>query len=157
MRGHRRHLPTGAVAVLLAAFLMTSCGDDDGATDGAGSSADSESSGTVEADAEYAGVDELRDAAVASGYTCGSWKKRQAVRFATEVSSCSWNDSFATFESEADVQKQIASFESTDDMLVESGERPLPHLVGPNWIITTADAETLQSDLGGEVVEPNLH
>lgn len=141
------------------AFLTVSCGDDGDATgtSDAGSASDDQASSAVETDAEYSSVDELRDAAVASGYACDSWKKRQPVRFATEVSSCSWNDSFATFESEGDVQKQIDSFKATDDMLVESGERPMPHLVGPNWIITAADAASLQAALGGEVVEPNLH
>jgi hypothetical protein len=142
--------------IVVAALALASCGDDgDGASDPQGSG--DQTSGAVEADASYRTVDDLKDAAVASGYTCQDWKPRQKVRFAAESGSCSWADTFATFETESDVQKQVTAYRGIDDLLLEAGERPQPHLVGPNWIITGADAPMLQTALGGTVVKPNLH
>lgn len=85
----------------------------------------------------------LKDAAVAAGYLCPSWKQGNQVTAAAESGVCSDADVFMTFIS-ASGRDQVVAF--------LKGNKGATILVGPNWAINSKGAPALQARLGGTVV-----
>lgn len=135
-----------AVLIGVLALTVSACGDDRPAqkTAEAGST---KPSGPV----SYSTVADLVDAAIDAGYDCAQWVQDDAVTLAAESGHCSDADVFATFASEGDLQQQLETDRSMDDLLKESGIEPDPTLVGPNWSISGPDAPALADALGGTV------
>lgn len=96
------------------------------------------------------GVDELREAYTAAGFSC-DWEPNGNPRFAAEQGACSSNTVLMYFISRGDMQELI----STHRALRESVDLgPMGLVVGPNWIINSdKDAASIQAELGGELVE----
>lgn len=143
------------IASVAAVLLLSGCsGDSDAETAGDADSSPTPSAATpsVEANASYGTVEQLRDAAVAAGYPCPAWKLENKVTLAAQSGQCSDADVFSTFASSGDLQSQLDSYKGTDDMLADAGVDVDPHLVGPNWIITGPGVDALQGTLGGTVV-----
>ncbi|EKA62261.1 hypothetical protein B277_03008 [Janibacter hoylei PVAS-1] len=140
-------IATAGVAVLAG------CGGDGGSTDAVAASTELGSVGTVS---------ELKDAAIAAGYACPSWVQDNVVKLAAESGRCSDSDVFTTYLSESSrdesVQIHKAMAKETREMFAddEDADPALTDeevlLVGPNWIINSDDAASLQADLGGQVV-----
>ena len=145
----------GGLVAIAAAGLVVVAGCGDGGTDAQASPSATElgSVGTVA---------ELKDAAVAAGYACPSWVQDNVVKLAAESGRCSDSDVFTTYLSESSrdesVQIHKAMAKETREMFAddEDADPALTDeevlLVGPNWIINSDDAASLQPELGGQVV-----
>lgn len=145
----------GGVAAIAAVgiFVLTGCGDGGSDAQAVASSTELGSVGTVA---------ELKDAAVAAGYACPSWVQDNVVTLAAESGRCTDSDVFTTYLSESsreeavqtlkgmakDTREMFADDDDVDSTLLD--EEVL--LVGPNWIINSDDAPSLQPTLGGQVV-----
>ncbi|MBK9087494.1 MAG: hypothetical protein IPL80_19880 [Sterolibacteriaceae bacterium] len=95
-------------------------------------------------DMEYPTVVALKDAAVRAGYPCPSWSQDNRITKAAESGSCTDADVFSTYLSH-ESRDSVVTFLKTSGVSVTL-------LVGPNWIISSKSAPSLQSALGGVVV-----
>jgi hypothetical protein len=147
------------VVPLVAALVLAGCG---GGGDSAGEVGPQPAASTSTQPApptqpagpvSYSTVVELRDAAVAAGYVCPSWKQDNQVQFAAESGSCSDADVFATYASEAQRAEALATAKELGELMREQKLAPDPRLFGPNWSIATSRAAELAKELGGTVVQ----
>lgn len=85
---------------------------------------------------------------------CPSWTQDNAVKFAAESGSCSQDDVFATYASEAQRDESISTKKALNEDLVSASIDPTPTLFGKNWSINAPDAtiKQIQVTLGGVVV-----
>lgn len=97
--------------------------------------------------ATYGEVVELRDAAVAAGYPCPSWKQDNKVTLAAGSGSCSSADVFSVYLTQDAVQQLVTKAKGLP------GNRTW--LVGQNWVINAPDSAIakLQPILGGQRVQ----
>ena len=106
----------------------------------------------------YGSVEELRDAAIAAGLECSEWTKAdssgpQQVGWCGEVKEQSVdNIALGTFSTDAAMKQFMDNTEGICSIPSETEPCP-PMLVGPNWIISASQAEELQPELGGEVLD----
>ena len=121
-------------AATLAAALLTGC-------------APGSEPQPAAADGSYATLADLRAAYEGAGGECEEWFEHE-VDGALEAGDC-----------DGDTTMQIFPDEASRDAIVEnvlSGTADIGGavlLVGPNWILNDQDAEALQADLGGELVD----
>ncbi len=104
--------------------------------------ADDSSSGT--------GV-ELRDALVASGYPCISWREVEASNFAGQTGACD-TVVMSTYATDSDKAKALDRIREISHV---AGGIDTSGLVGPNWLMlfkTTQLATDVQAKLGGTLV-----
>lgn len=104
--------------------------------------------GGPEKDASYGSVNEFRDALVAAGYDCPDWKQTDDVPSAAQSGRCSTKDKLMTFSTTDDRDHIVDTFK---DFMGGLGME-VHLLVGPNWILNSADADQMQKKIGGSVV-----
>lgn len=145
----------GVAAVVAAVGVLVGCGGGD-TTEPSVPATSSQALG------EVGTVAELKDAAVAAGYACPNWRQDNVVKLAAESGRCSDSDVFSTYLSEStrdelvqalkdmtkDTREMLADDEDVDPTLLD--EEVL--LVGPNWVINSSEAVSLQGKLGGQIV-----
>lgn len=137
------------VAVAFACLLaLSGCG---GGSDPKAAPSDDKPSKSAAA-VEFGSVDELKDAAVAGGYTCEAWVADNVVTLAAGSGHCDQDSVFSTYASESDLQAQLDQDKVNDDMLLDAGIDTTPSLVGPNWIISAPEAPNMREVLGGVLV-----
>lgn len=100
----------------------------------------------------YSTVIELRDAAIAVGYACPRWQQDNVVQFAAESGSCTDDDVFATYATEAQRGEAVSTAKEANQMLKENNIAATPSVFGSNWSISTSRASELAKKLGGTVV-----
>lgn len=149
---------TAAAAAVVLAWVLTGCGSGDepaAVKQASESPASSTPSPTgPEKDATYSSVTELKDAAVAAGYQCTNWVQDNKVNLAAESGHCSDEDLLSTFATEADLQSQLETSKSMDELLKDNGIATTPTLIGPNWMIHGLGVAALADQLGGTVYSP---
>lgn len=96
----------------------------------------------------------LRDALIAAGYDCPSWKQDNIVKLAAESGSCDDDSVLSTFASDSDLQAQLDTTRALNQMSVDANVQPTPVLVGPNWMFSAPEAGEYASEVGGTVVSP---
>lgn len=134
----------GLAATAACVITLSSCSAQEAAsTKDAPTKAPESPEMTVVKDARYGTVSDLKDAAVAKGYVCKRWKQDDKVTLAAESGHCSGADVFATYVSEADLQKQLETFRSFAELFEEEGVEKDPVLFGLNWSINGAEAPEL--------------
>jgi len=97
-------------------------------------------------------VSELRDAAVAAGYTCPSWKQDNVVVFAAESGNCSDADVFSTYATPGQLEEAVAQMKANNEMLAAATVAVDPILVGENWMINGAGVIGIQPLMGGTIL-----
>ena len=93
-------------------------------------------------------VDALRTAYVDAGGSCDNWEIGDAVGSWAQYGICGNNDAtLSTYTTDDDLQEAVDGAKS-------SGGRTEDYelLVGENWMIAAADADAVQSELGGTLV-----
>lgn len=94
-------------------------------------------------------VADLKDAAVAAGFDCPSWEQSNHMPAAAESGTCTDDDVFSTYTSQAD-RDEVVDF--LKENLSGTGIE-LTLLVGENWIINSDTAAELEPELGGVLVK----
>lgn len=128
----------------LSLGLLVGCSSGESSSGSASPSAGA-ASAAVEKDATYDSVVALKDAAVAAGLECADFQETNSEPNASQSGECADTAVLAIYASTADQDKWLDS--------VASGTEKQVVLSGPNWTIKYADAESLQSKLGGVIVE----
>lgn len=138
----------GVVMALLLGLALAGCGSDD---EPEAATAPSSSSPTSQGPKTFSSVGELKDAAVAAGLACPSWKQDNVVQAAAESGTCSDETVLSTYATDADLQTAIGNLRDINELMKEQKLEPTPILIGPNWIINAPDAPSLTGALGGTV------
>lgn len=100
----------------------------------------------------YRSVTDLRDAAVDAGFVCPNWDQTDRVTLASESGNCSGDNVFMVFDSDKDLQSQLALYRKHDAEHDAWNVPRGPRLVGPNWIIKWDGVAELAPKLGGTVL-----
>lgn len=109
------------------------------------------SSTTSSGPQSFSTVAALKDAAVAAGLACPSWKQDNLVAAAAESGSCSEETVLSTYATDADLQGALETMRGLNELMVENKLVPTPLLIGPNWIINAPSAPDLTGGLGGTI------
>jgi hypothetical protein len=155
LEGNRMRVATGAALVALCG--VAGCGGEQqgppapGPAAAAASTTTTVSANEPQGPREYATVAALKDAAVAAGMACPTWKQDDVVEVAAESGTCSDSTVLSTYATTADLQTAVENMRGMKKMLNDNGIEPTPLLIGPNWIINAAEAPTLVDGLGGTV------
>lgn len=94
---------------------------------------------------------ELRDAAVDAGLPCPHWQQTDVVSLAAESGNCSSTSVLSTYATERNLQRQVDTYQSLNDMFEEQKLETDPILVGPNWIVASPKAPLLAKSMGGTI------
>lgn len=84
----------------------------------------------------YESVSQLKDEAVAAGYSCTNWEVTNQVESAKESGTCYADDAFSIFSSTRALQHQVTDYKAQQKVSADSGTEPAAILVGPNWTIS---------------------
>lgn len=128
-----------AAAGLLGLGLLAGC-----SSSGSSDSTPSASAG-VEKDASYSSVMALKDAAVAAGLDCPDYEQTNDAENSSESATCGDDTVLAIYASTADQDKTLAAVQASSEKQIL--------LSGPNWTVKSPDAESLQGQMGGVIVE----
>jgi hypothetical protein len=130
-----------ALAAGCAFPLLTACA---GGTETASSSAESPTFLLVR-DRSYDDVTQLRDALVAAGFECPSWRATSVIG-ASSAGDCSDSLSMSVYADPANLAENLATLGKWVD--------PQTLLAGPNWLVNSSQAVSMQAYLGGEMNSP---
>jgi hypothetical protein len=149
----------GVAAVAAAVTLLAGCGGGDTTNPSAPVTSSQATLGEVDS------VVDLKDAAMAAGMSCPFWDQTNAMTLAAESGECTTGSGsyvLSTYISESSrddavqrfkdfslgIRKTLEEKEDVDPALTQ--EETL--LVGPNWVINSNTAASLQVTLGGKIV-----
>lgn len=149
----------GGVAAVVAAIGLAGCSSGDTTKPSTPVTSSQATLGEVDS------VVELKDAAMAAGLPCPFWEQTNAVTLAAESGECTTGSGsyvLSTYISESSrddavqrfkdfslgIRKTLEGKEDVDPTLTD--EETL--LVGPNWVINSNTAASLQVTLGGKIV-----
>lgn len=133
-------IPAACVGILLA-FSLGGC---------SGEESPSSPSSPRAASAGYTSVSQLKDDAVAAGYSCTNWEVTNQVESAKESGTCYADDAFGIYASTDALQRQVRDYKAQQQVSADSGTQPAAILVGPNWTIS-GDQDALS------VISAKLH
>lgn len=142
------------VVVAVALFALAGCGSQAAKEPAPKATSKAAPEPTSKDLGEVSSVVELRDALVDAGYSCKAWEQRNVVDLAAESGQCDDSDLLATFASEGDLQEQLDTYKSADEMFLDADIELDPYLVGPNWIFRAPSADQYAMNIGGTVVGP---
>jgi len=91
-------------------------------------------------------IEQVRDAFIHAGGVC-NWEQTDQVIAATASGECSDSTVIMLFDDRADRETVVSGMQS-----LRMEDRRLTLLVGENWVINSAEAEDMQTNLGGEWV-----
>lgn len=97
--------------------------------------------------ARYDSVIDLRDAFVEAGGDCPDFKQTNRVTYAAESANCSSETVLSTYLSAEATQKRVDESKKAFGSLDSS-----TWLVGENWIVNAPNPESLQDELGGQLI-----
>lgn len=113
--------------------------------EGAASSSTESPSVLLVRDRSYDDVTQLRDALVAAGFECPSWRATSVIG-ASSAGDCSESLSISVYGDPANLAENLATLGKWVD--------PQTLLVGPNWLVNSSEAVSMQAYLGGEMNSP---
>jgi hypothetical protein len=132
-----------SASVLFGLSMLTACTAEAGRVSQSTSSSSQSVDSSSTRNRTFQSATALRDAAVAAGFSCPSWRP-VPVLGASSAGDCSDRDTFSVYSDHAALDENVT--------YLRSQVIPATLLMGPNWLINSSDAPNLQGVLGGEIV-----